>query len=414
MSRRRLGAVAALALEGTALAILIALGHHRSRTRVAGPRPDRRRRRARVAGAPAPGGDPPARPPAAVFCSLVSSRCSSAASLCWCSVWWRRCPSGITAASYAFRVRVALPPAPRPRHPVLFYNPRSGGGKAARYHLADEARARGIEADRARARVGPRAARSPGAGRRRRRAGDGRRVTARRRPSPASRPSGASLTRVSRPAPATISPSTSASIATTSSGRSTRWSTGASAWSTSARSTAASSSTTCRSGCTARRSSSGAIATPRSAPCSTRCRRSGPGSRSPTCDGSGPDGDGHEGSVAIVVSNNPYRLGPAMGAGSRPRLDQGVLGVAVLGAPGDDVGVRAWTTPIVRGRGAGARARWCRRRGAGVRSAAAFPRPPGSPALSHRPPPPRRFAVGLRPRARVGGGAHPGRHRRWT
>lgn len=35
--------------------------------------------------------------------------------------------------------------AARPRHPVLIMNPRSGGGKAARFHLADECRARGIE-----------------------------------------------------------------------------------------------------------------------------------------------------------------------------------------------------------------------------------------------------------------------------
>jgi diacylglycerol kinase family enzyme len=35
--------------------------------------------------------------------------------------------------------------AARPRHPVLIMNPRSGGGKAARFRLADECRARGIE-----------------------------------------------------------------------------------------------------------------------------------------------------------------------------------------------------------------------------------------------------------------------------
>ena len=38
-----------------------------------------------------------------------------------------------------------MPDAPAPRHPVLFFNPRSGGGKAERFRLADEARARGIE-----------------------------------------------------------------------------------------------------------------------------------------------------------------------------------------------------------------------------------------------------------------------------
>src|SRR5262249_45513054 len=52
---------------------------------------------------------------------------------------------GVAAGNYAIRARVALPLGARPRRPVLFFNPRSGGGKAARYHLADEARRRGIE-----------------------------------------------------------------------------------------------------------------------------------------------------------------------------------------------------------------------------------------------------------------------------
>lgn len=49
-------------------------------------------------------------------------------------------------ARVAFRVHVDLPTAPRPLHPVLFFNPMSGGGKAVSFHLADEARSRGIEA----------------------------------------------------------------------------------------------------------------------------------------------------------------------------------------------------------------------------------------------------------------------------
>ena len=49
------------------------------------------------------------------------------------------------AARTAFRVKVSLPPAPRPLRPVLFYNPKSGGGKAERFGLAKEARSRGIE-----------------------------------------------------------------------------------------------------------------------------------------------------------------------------------------------------------------------------------------------------------------------------
>jgi diacylglycerol kinase family enzyme len=36
-------------------------------------------------------------------------------------------------------------PIPRPDHPVLLMNPKSGGGKAERFHLVDECRARGIE-----------------------------------------------------------------------------------------------------------------------------------------------------------------------------------------------------------------------------------------------------------------------------
>lgn len=49
------------------------------------------------------------------------------------------------AARQAFQVRAELPGAARPSHPVLLYNPKSGGGKAERFHLADEARRRGIE-----------------------------------------------------------------------------------------------------------------------------------------------------------------------------------------------------------------------------------------------------------------------------
>ena len=51
----------------------------------------------------------------------------------------------LAAARAAFRVHVHLPAAERPARPVLFFNPLSGGGKAERFHLADEARRRGIE-----------------------------------------------------------------------------------------------------------------------------------------------------------------------------------------------------------------------------------------------------------------------------
>jgi diacylglycerol kinase family enzyme len=47
-------------------------------------------------------------------------------------------------ARLVFRRKAAPGPARRPRHPVLIYNPKSGGGKAERFSLADEARARGF------------------------------------------------------------------------------------------------------------------------------------------------------------------------------------------------------------------------------------------------------------------------------
>jgi len=51
----------------------------------------------------------------------------------------------LIAAGVVFRAHARLPSARRPERAVLIYNPRSGGGKADRFHLAREARARGIE-----------------------------------------------------------------------------------------------------------------------------------------------------------------------------------------------------------------------------------------------------------------------------
>ncbi|HTP21351.1 MAG TPA: diacylglycerol kinase family protein [Solirubrobacteraceae bacterium] len=53
--------------------------------------------------------------------------------------------AALAAAREAFKAHAHLPRAARPSKPVLFYNPKSGGGKAERFHLADEARKRGIE-----------------------------------------------------------------------------------------------------------------------------------------------------------------------------------------------------------------------------------------------------------------------------
>lgn len=51
----------------------------------------------------------------------------------------------VEAARTVFSVHADLPAAAPPKRPVLFYNPKSGGGKAERFHVAREARARGVE-----------------------------------------------------------------------------------------------------------------------------------------------------------------------------------------------------------------------------------------------------------------------------
>ncbi len=52
---------------------------------------------------------------------------------------------GVYGARRAFKPDRSLPPAPPPRHPVLFVNPRSGDGRAGRVGLVEAARQRGIE-----------------------------------------------------------------------------------------------------------------------------------------------------------------------------------------------------------------------------------------------------------------------------
>jgi len=67
----------------------------------------------------------------------------------------------------------------------------------------------------------------------------------------------------------------------------------------------------------------------------------------------GPGGQSHEAGAAMLVSNNRYRLGRAIGSGTRPRIDDGLLGVTVIGAPkgrGEGGGRlqrpwREWTAP---------------------------------------------------------------------
>jgi diacylglycerol kinase family enzyme len=59
----------------------------------------------------------------------------------------------------------------------------------------------------------------------------------------------------------------------------------------------------------------------------------------------GPGGRRHHSGVAILVSNNRYRLGRAVGSGTRPRIDDGLLGITVFGAPRGRGGSRRLQRP---------------------------------------------------------------------
>jgi diacylglycerol kinase family enzyme len=60
----------------------------------------------------------------------------------------------------------------------------------------------------------------------------------------------------------------------------------------------------------------------------------------------GPDGEKHTSGAVILVSNNRYRLGNAVGSGTRPRMDEALLGVTVMGDSGGGQRrpLRTWTT----------------------------------------------------------------------
>jgi diacylglycerol kinase family enzyme len=60
----------------------------------------------------------------------------------------------------------------------------------------------------------------------------------------------------------------------------------------------------------------------------------------------GPDGEEHATGAVILISNNRYRLGNAVGSGTRPRMDEGLLGVTVMGGSGSGRRrpLREWTT----------------------------------------------------------------------
>jgi diacylglycerol kinase family enzyme len=70
----------------------------------------------------------------------------------------------------------------------------------------------------------------------------------------------------------------------------------------------------------------------------------GPGGDALDLRWTGADGRDHKTSAVVLVSNNPYRLGRALASGTRPRLDAGVLGITVLGAGDGEKHVQQWST----------------------------------------------------------------------
>jgi diacylglycerol kinase family enzyme len=73
----------------------------------------------------------------------------------------------------------------------------------------------------------------------------------------------------------------------------------------------------------------------------------GPGAEAPALDLTDDLGREHRQPAIVLVSNNPYALDRPLARGTRPALDSGQLGIVVLDAPGDSPHPpgRAWTAP---------------------------------------------------------------------
>jgi hypothetical protein len=60
----------------------------------------------------------------------------------------------------------------------------------------------------------------------------------------------------------------------------------------------------------------------------------------------GEDGRERGANATILVSNNPYRFGRAIGSGTRPRVDAGLLGIAALDlSAGSAPRMEEWSAP---------------------------------------------------------------------
>jgi diacylglycerol kinase family enzyme len=248
---------------------------------------------------------------------------------------------GLFAVRHAFHRAVALPPAPRPKRAVLFFNPRSGGGKAARYHLPDEARARGIEpielapgSDLARL---VRQALDDGADAVAMAGGDGSQaiaaaIAAERGVPFACIPAG-TRNHFALDLGVDRDDVVGALDALVNGGERT-----VDLGEVNGHPFVNNVSLGLYGQAVQRQSYRDAKVRTL---LDTAPEVLGPGAKL-DLRWHGPKGDQQAGSVAIVVSNNPYRLSTAVGSGTRPRLDRGLLGVVVLGPPGN--GPQEWST----------------------------------------------------------------------
>ena len=291
---------------------------------------------------------------------------------------------------------------------VLFVNPRSGGGKAARAGLVERARERGIEVIAGRARSGPWRRWSRRRSRAERMRSAWPAATARSPSSPRPPSPTSSRSSASPPARATTSRWTSASTARDPIGSLDAFTDGVErridVAEVNGRLFLNNVSLGVYGDAVAR---AGATATRRRARCSRRPRRCSARARPrPGCSSSTTAAAMHRDPAVVLVSNNPYSLEPPQPPGTRPALDGGRLGILVLDprrpdAPGrTDAGSRsiASATRPRRDRRRGGRARPAAR----VRDPAAGAPPPGLPPET------------LKPAAPEGGGLQCGLRRQIT
>jgi diacylglycerol kinase family enzyme len=254
------------------------------------------------------------------------------------------------ATRRAFKPHARLTPAPRPRHPVLFYNPKSGGGKAARFHLASEAERRGIEAIELRPGQDleelVRSAVARGADALAMAGGDGSQAVV-------------AMVAAELDLPYACIPSGTRNHFALDLGVDREDVVGALDAFMAGRERRVDLADV-NGQVFVNNVSLGlyadAVARPgyREAKLHTLLDSVpdavGPGAQAPSLRWRAAGGE--ESAVAILVSNNAYRLGRAIGSGTRPRLDQAVLGVTVLapgvagdGHAGSRLGMRQWTAP---------------------------------------------------------------------